>query len=229
MAEHNKARRSFLLKSAASVGAIAGTATVPSEADARPVASKAAQTSPAPQTAALNDKHRAFLNDDEASTVAAIAERIMPGQPGSPGATDADVLNYIDLALAGAYADLQEFYRHGLIGLDAFCNATFKDSFVYLKAAQQDEALTAMEGGKATGFTWPSGQAFFNTLRTHTMEGMFSDPVYGGNKDFAGWRLVGFPGAQRLFTSADLKNKGAFNRLPIIGIQSVEKTTGRRK
>ena len=229
MAEHDKARRSFLLKSAASVGAIAGAAGGTSEANARQAPSKAGHIAPALQSTPLNDKHRAFLSDDEASTVAAIAERIMPGQPGSPGATDADVLNYIDLSLAGAYADQQEFYRQGLIGLEAFCNEKFKDSFVYLKPAQQEEALAAMEAGKATGFTWPAGQAFFNTLRTHTMEGMFSDPVYGGNKDFAGWRLVGFPGAQRLFTTADLKNKGEFTRLPIIGIQSVEKTTGRRK
>ena len=61
--------------------------------------------------------------------------------------------------------------------------------------------ITALEQGKATGFTWPTAQAFFNTLRTHTMEGMFADPIYGGNKDFAGWRLVGFPGAQPLFTA----------------------------
>ena len=51
-------------------------------------------------------------------------------------------------------------------------------------------------------------QAFFNTVRTHTMEGMFADPVYGGNKDFAGWVLVGFPGAQPLFSPADHAEQG---------------------
>ena len=61
------------------------------------------------------------------------------------------------------------------------------------------------------------------------MEGMFADPIYGGNKDFAGWKLVGFPGAQRLYTTADLKNKGVFNRQPIVGLQAVDKTTSRRK
>ena len=49
---------------------------------------------------------------------------------------------------------------------------------------------------------------------------MFADPIYGGNKDFAGWRLVGFPGAQAMFTPADLQSKEAFTRAPIIGLQA---------
>ena len=124
----------------------------------------------------------------------------MPGAPGKPGAREAGVLNYIDLALSGAYADLQDFYRRGLAALDAYCRKTYNAPFVQLDAAQQDEVITALEQGKATGFTWPTAQAFFNTVRTHTMEGMFADPIYGGNKDFAGWRLVGFPGAQPAFS-----------------------------
>jgi hypothetical protein len=52
------------------------------------------------------------------------------------------------------------------------------------------------------------------------MEGMFADPVYGGNKDFAGWRLIGFPGAQPLFSPEDLKSKDAFTGAPIIGLQA---------
>lgn len=144
----------------------------------------------------------------------------MPGAPGKAGATDAGVLNYIDLALAGAYSSQQEFYRHGLAQLDAYCKATYKGSFVDLTSAQQDAVITALEAGKATGFNWPTAQAFFNTIRTHTMEGMFADPVYGGNKDFAGWRLVGFPGAQVTFTPEDMKSSGPFTRTPVIGMQS---------
>ena len=74
---------------------------------------------------------------------------------------------------------------------------------------------------------WPTAQAFFNTLRTHTTEGMFADSVYGpprravgGNQDFAGWRLVGFPGAQAIFTPADMQNTKAFARAPMIGLQA---------
>jgi gluconate 2-dehydrogenase gamma chain len=170
----------------------------------------------------------AALNVDQSATIKAFTERLMPGAPGKPGATDANVLNYIDLALAGAYSDLQDFYRRGLAALDAHSRTTYGKPFAQLTAAQQDEVITALEGGKATGFTWPSAQAFFNTVRTHTMEGMFADPVYGGNKDFAGWVLVGFPGAQPLFSPADLQSRDAFAGAPIIGLQAQSKTATRR-
>jgi gluconate 2-dehydrogenase gamma chain len=165
----------------------------------------------------------AFFNQDQAAMIAAFAERLMPGAPGKPGAIDAGVLNYIDLALAGAYADLQDFYRRGLAQLDAYCRETHGHSFVQIDAAEQDQVIAALDEGKATGFTWPTAQEFFNTVRSHTMEGMFADPIYGGNRDFAGWRLVGFPGAQGLFTPADMQSRAAFTRAPIAGIQAEDK------
>ena len=149
----------------------------------------------------------------------------MPAAPGKPGARDAGVLNYIDLALAGAYADLQDFYRRGLAQLEEHCRATYRESFVRLGAARQDDVIRTLEEGRAAAFTWPTAQEFFNTIRTHTMEGMFADPVYGGNKDFAGWRLVGFPGAQPVFTPADMQSRQAFTRAPIIGLQAQLKKT----
>jgi hypothetical protein len=60
------------------------------------------------------------------------------------------------------------------------------------------------------------------------MEGMFADPIYGGNKDFAGWRLVGFPGAQAIFTAADLQNRQAFTRAPMIGLQAQARGPARK-
>src|SRR4029077_18054285 len=104
----------------------------------------------------------------------------------------------------------------------------YKKGFTALAAAQQDEVITAMEGNKATGFTWPTAPAFFNTLRTHTIEGMFAAPIYGGNKDFAGWKLVGFPGAQPTFTPADMQSKQPFTRAPIVGLQATAKAPSRR-
>jgi gluconate 2-dehydrogenase gamma chain len=164
--------------------------------------------------------HGAFFNDDDAATMAAFTERLWPAAPNKPGATETGVLNYIDLALAGAYADQQDFYRRGLTQLDAYCKSTHGKSFAALDAATQDDVIRALEQGKATGFIWPAAQAFFNTVRTHTMEGMFADPVYGGNRDFAGWRQVNFPGAQPVFTAADMQSREAFTRTPIVGLQS---------
>jgi len=228
MKKHDEARRAFLVGTVAGAGALAGKGLV-SEAQAAKQHHKTAAAEPAEAAmAGHRSGHGAFLNDDDAKTVEAFAERLMPGAPGMPGAKDADVLNYIDLALAGAYEDQQDFYRRGLAQLDAYCQATYQMPFVRLDAARQDAVITAMEGGKATGFTWPTAQAFFNTLRTHTMEGMFADPVYGGNKDFAGWKLVGFPGAQPVFTQADMQSKDAFKRVPMIGLQSQAKAAAKR-
>ena len=144
----------------------------------------------------------------------------MPGAPGKPGAHEAGVLDYIDLALAGAYADLREFYRCGLASLDAYCRKFHGAPFADLDSSRQDQVIKAMEQDKATEFSWPSARNFFSTLRTHTMEGMFCDPIYGGNRNFAGWRLLGFPGVQSLFTPDDLESQQAFSRMPIIGLKT---------
>jgi gluconate 2-dehydrogenase gamma chain len=227
----NEGRRAFLVGTAVGAGAAAGVALLP-EALAKD-GDKARQHHADANTAKpdamsgmseMSGGHGAFFNDDDSRTITAFAERLMPGAPGKPGATDAGVLNYIDLALAGAYADQQDFYRRGLTQLDAHCVAAYGKPFRSLGAAQQDETIATLEQGKAATFAWPSAQAFFNAVRKHTLEGLFADPVYGGNKDFAGWRLVGFPGAQPQFTAEDMLSKEPFTREPIVGLQSRAKS-----
>jgi gluconate 2-dehydrogenase gamma chain len=231
MSKHDEARRAFLV-GAAVTGAAAGAALAPevyAKEERRRNRKIAATPAPAVEhTHSASTGFGIFFSSNDAATVAALTERIMPGAPGKPGARDADVLNYIDLALAGAYADLQDLYRHGLAALDAYCAQTHQQPFAQLPQPRQDEIVAAMAEGKVAGFTWPTAQAFFNTVRTHTMEGMFADPAYGGNKDFAGWRLVGFPGAQMAFTAEDLLSREAFTRGPILGLQGQAKGPGGR-
>ena len=224
MTRQDDSRRAFLKGVAVGAGAAATGSLVPEALAQNRVGAEPAQMSMEPNGAG----HGAFFNDAESATVALFTERLMPGAPGKPGARDADVLNYIDLALAGAYSDLQEFYRHGLNQLDAYCRATYSRPFTRLEAQQQDEIIAALETGKAEGFAWPSSKAFFNTIRTHTMEGMFADPIYGGNKDFAGWRLVGFPGAQPFFSKEEIQGKQAFVREPTMGLKARAKSPARR-
>jgi gluconate 2-dehydrogenase gamma chain len=215
----DKHRRAFLIQTVAGVGAVAAGAVPEAQAQtpgSAPAATAAAPAQPVGKGAGVG----AFLNIDNAITVEAIAERIMPGAAGKPGARDLGVLNYIDLALAGPYARLQEFYRQGLAQLDAYCNSEFKDGFADLTAEEQDKVLVALQQGKASGFEWPTAKEFFETVRTHTMEGMFADPIYGGNKNYGGWRLVEFPGAQAMFTKDDMETNGPFVREPIVGLQS---------
>jgi len=225
MSTHDATRRAFLKRAVAGAGSVAGAGLL------APQRAGALGTSLPDASAQTLDQHQdathaagaglgTFFNAQDAATVAAFTERLMPGAPGKPGARDAAVLNYIDLALAGAYAELQDFYRRGLAQLDVYCRKTYNEPFVRLDSARQDEVITALEQGKAAGFTWPDARAFFDTVRTHTIEGLFADPVYGGNKDFAGWRLVGFPGGQAVYTPADLQNRQAFTRAPMMGLQS---------
>ena len=220
MGKRQASRREFLARAAAGAGAVAGAGLVAESAAGSQEQHRDTSAPVAAQPRPGGQGHGAFFNHDAAATIAAFTERLMPGAPGKPGARDAGVLNYIDLALAGAYADLQEFYRRGLAQLDAHCRMTYKESFVRLGTAQQNQVIRALEEGKAAGFTWPTAEEFFSTIRTHTMEGMFADPIYGGNKDFAGWRLVGFPGAQPVFTPADMQSRQGFTRVPIIGLQA---------
>lgn len=222
MSKHDSSRRSFLVQTVVGAGAVAGSGLVP-DVYAQTLGQPKQEAAPAGQVHPTAVQHGAFFNYEQAATIAAFTERLMPGAPGKPGASDAGVLNYIDLALAGAYADLQEFYRSGLAQLEAYCRKTHNASFAQLDAGKQDAVIAAIEQGKAADFSWPTGPEFFGVIRTHTMEGMFADPIYGGNRDFAGWRLVGFPGIQGNFTPGDLQSKQAFTRSAVIGLQAQAK------
>src|SRR6516162_3258450 len=136
MSKHDEARRAFLKGAALGASAVAGAGLVPqalAQAPAQPVAASVTQTH------AHGAGNGAFFNNDDSATVAAFVERIMPGAPGKPGATDGGVLNYIDLALSGAYADLQDLYRRGLAALDAYCRNTHDAPFARLEPGKQHE------------------------------------------------------------------------------------------
>jgi gluconate 2-dehydrogenase gamma chain len=160
-----------------------------------------------------------FLNDEDARTVEAIAERIIPGEGTEPGATEAGVVYYIDRALAGISADLQVVYRLGLRALEELCREEHGRSFRELGAEEQDALvrrfLGAEVGGSPEGLMFsPDDQAvdpgsyrlgrLFTVVREHTVEGFFCDPVYGGNRDAVGWKLVGFPGAHWGYTAEQM-------------------------
>ncbi|HEY8448024.1 MAG TPA: gluconate 2-dehydrogenase subunit 3 family protein [Thermomicrobiales bacterium] len=108
----------------------------------------------------------------------------------------------------------QEVYRRGLAAVDAYSQERFGADFIELTEEQQDQVVAALADGTATGFDDPSPQAFFTTLRTHTIEGMFSDPMYGGNRDMVGWKMIGYPGAQRAYSPDELRDPNWPGREP---------------
>lgn len=135
----------------------------------------------------------------ESATLDAFASRIIPSDENGPGAHEARAVHYIDRALAGAMSASREQYGVGLASLEAYSNQTHGVSFHLLPEAQQDAIIEAMTQNAIVGFA-PLSAGFFNMVRTHTIDGTFSDPYYGGNRDFIGWDLLGYPGVRAIST-----------------------------
>lgn len=143
------------------------------------------------------------LSDAQLRLLAAFVDRIIPRDDLGPSASECDVPIYINRSLGDYLAPEKPAFVEGLEAIDAFARRLQGRSFIDLSAEQKDAVLTAMEKGDAPGFA--NAQAFFNRARRLTMEGMFGDPFYGGNKNFAGWDLIRYPGPRLATTAADQK------------------------
>lgn len=128
----------------------------------------------------------------QTKALSAFVDRLIPVDELGPGALDAGVMNYIDRALAGVYANRKAGLLEGLEALDAYSQRKNGSVFSDLTVPQRDSVITAVEAGAAAGFVNSAG--FFAAVRSLTMEGMFGDPFYGGNRNFAGWDLIRYPG-----------------------------------
>jgi gluconate 2-dehydrogenase gamma chain len=102
----------------------------------------------------------------------------------------------------------QETYRKNLAAVDQYAQTKFQKKFVDLSEDQQDQLLMDMESGDTQGFEDDNDRVFFTVLRQDTIDGMFADPAYGGNRNMVGWKLIGYPGAQRAYTPVDLHTEG---------------------
>jgi gluconate 2-dehydrogenase gamma chain len=148
------------------------------------------------------------LTAAEADTLEAIVARLIPSDENGPGATEARAAHYIDRALAGPLAASRKAYNAGLAALDAYAQSARGARFVALAARDQDALLTDVEKNVASGFT-PNSAAFFNLVRAHTIQGTFGDPYYGGNANFVGWEMIGYPGLRMAVTADDQRMRGA--------------------
>src|SRR5262245_17039253 len=151
------------------------------------------------------------LTAADARTLEAIVARLIPSDARSSGALEAGAARYIDRALGDALASSRAAYTAGLAALDAHARGAAGKPFADLDADKQDAVLRDLEQNVAKGFT-PSASAFFELVLGHTLEGTFSDPYYGGNKDFIGWELIGYPGL-RLAVLPDEQRMDAKNAM----------------
>ncbi|MFC6864286.1 GMC family oxidoreductase [Halomicroarcula sp. GCM10025817] len=133
------------------------------------------------------------FTEHQAETATALFERLFPADE-DPGAEDIGVTRYVDRALDGPYEDQVRMYRLGLDALDRNAEAAFGREFAQCDDAEQDELLSRLQAGDLEDFETPPQTEFFGTVRTHLQEGLFADPVYGGNEDKKGWEVLGHPG-----------------------------------
>jgi gluconate 2-dehydrogenase gamma chain len=161
-----------------------------------------------------------YFSADEAAAVEAIADRIIPPDPQTPGGRDAGCGVYLDRQLAGPYGrneglynaapfqkgtksqGLQssmtraELYRSALAALNRHCRSTFGGkSFAELSDADKDSVLHDLDGEKLN-FDGVDAKAFFEQILKDVQEGFFADPIYGGNRDMVAWKMIGYPGAR---------------------------------
>jgi gluconate 2-dehydrogenase gamma chain len=175
------------------------------EISRRAVIVSAALVPVAALTVAAQTPPPSALSDAQLRLLAAFVDRLIPKDELGPSASECDVPVYINRALGDYLAGEKTALVEGLDATDALARRTQNAAFADLTPAQQDALLTSMDNGDADGF--PNARAFFNRARRLALEGMFGDPYYGGNKNFAGWDLIKYPGP-RLATSADDQKMG---------------------
>ena len=188
-----------------------------------------------PHTGTGNAEGYMFFNAAEARTLDAMTARIMPSEPDGRGAREAGVVTYLDHAVAGYFRDLQSIYRVGLQRLDAYSQARAGAIFPELGAAQQDEILAQIDTGSGVSSAgvgadvWDANGTdsiltrFFAIVREHAIQGMFCDPIYGGNRDFTGWKLIGFPGAQWEYTEEQMRPGFDATTIPILSLADLQR------
>lgn len=155
-----------------------------------------------------------FFTPEEADAFAAIADRIWPPDDEHPGAREAGAAAYVDRALAGPYAAYAQTYRVVLDDLEQAATSRYGMGIADLDPERLDDLLRELEergededplaNFRARELELTFGpESSFEMLRRHTMEGVFADPVHGGNRDFAGWRAVGYPGAHYVYSAEE--------------------------
>ncbi|RNC97339.1 gluconate 2-dehydrogenase subunit 3 family protein [Lysinibacillus halotolerans] len=166
-----------------------------------------------------------FFTPAEYQTAAAAVERIYPEDENGPGAKELGAAVYIDHQLAGQWGNnvkdyrlgafykpaenqgpqtkllRKDLFRAGLAALDAYSKENYGAVFTGLEPEQQDEVLTAFSEGKVTLYGNTGSGEFFSLLRTMTIEGVYADPMYGGNNEMKGWAMRKYPGSRMQYVN----------------------------
>jgi gluconate 2-dehydrogenase gamma chain len=217
-------RRRFLLGGAASALAVesakAQNAPAPQDGPSVPAGQTPLGTAPAPGPQGYK-----FLNSAEAETLTAMVDRLIPADDVGPGGVELGVLVFIDRELNGQFGTAarwymsgpwgegtpsqgwqlaltpRQIYRTALLTLERLCIGEKGKRFAKLSAVEQDGILHQLEAGKID-LDGISSADFFQLLWQNVVEGYLGDPLYGGNRNMAAWRMINFPGANPVLTAA---------------------------
>ena len=159
-----------------------------------------------------------YLNLDEQAFIETVVDHMIPADELSPKGTDIGINIYIDRALAEGWGKGErlymqgpwkkglpnqgyqlpltpaELYRAGISDSNAYCRKNYLKNFEKLSTPQREEFLLGLQSGKVSFDSGLPAKIFFEILYQNVIEGMFADPIYGGNRNKAGWKLIGFPG-----------------------------------
>jgi len=226
--------RRTLFKAAGLAGIAGAAAVVP-----QPVLAQSSDVS-APPRSTEKDDVLFFFNEEEAAFLRAAVDRLIPPDDKWPGAADAGVVTYIDRQLASSYGAGAKMYLAGpwvpdapaeqgyqlrftpaelyRVALGEIAEAVAKThdgkSFAELSGDDMDQVLKGLESGDLQ-LPSVSSPVFFETLLANTIEGWFADPAYGGNRDMAGWRMIGFPRAYAQYIDVVEQHGLDYTRPPI--------------
>lgn len=182
-----------------------------------------------------------WATEAERAFLEAAVDRLIPPDDLGPGGRDAGVAFFIDQQMDGPFGRGETWYMQGpwkdgtaeqgyqlklapaqlyrasIAGVDAHCRTEYGGKvFAQLDAKTQDEVLHRLEKDDID-LAGPPAKAFFDLLLQNTNEGFFADPIYGGNRHFAGWKLVGFPGPRYNYVN-EIRRFGEPYGLPPVGL-----------
>jgi gluconate 2-dehydrogenase gamma chain len=209
------ARRNFLLGASTAVAAgLAPSAAAQAQQPAAPAAADAAGSESATYLT---------LTQAEAAFFAAAVDTMIPADELTPSGSDCGIVTFIDRQLASAWGGGAKMYRSGpfrkakpeygyqlpltprqffavgIVATNAWTHKVYGKDFDRLAANEREDALKALEQGKAELGDFDA-KPFFEALLHITMEGFFADPIYGGNRNKVAWKMVGFPGLPAVYS-----------------------------
>jgi gluconate 2-dehydrogenase gamma chain len=241
----NKVGRRNFLKQVAVVGtAAAGGVPAIEAAVPVPAQAQAASAQQSKGTTPARDGYT-FLTVPEAAFVEAFVDVLVPADELTPSGTDLGLATFIDRQLAGAWGKGDrlyqqgpwaqgapgqgyqlpltpaEFFRAGIAAVNRHCKEEYGKEFDRLQAADKQKVLESLDKS-IINVDHVSGKQFFDVVYQATMEGLFGDPIYGGNKNKAAWKMIGYPGVIAVHATNITTYKNKPYVVPPVGIADLQ-------